>query len=95
MSSGPEGRERCPARTNPMMGRRDFVATAGVGLLASASRPAVAASADQLTWGVHVSLAPTWFEPAEASGIITPFMVLYACTTRWSNRCPAMPWLRA
>ena len=31
-----------------------------------------------MTWGVHVSLAPTWFEPAEASGIITPFMVLYA-----------------
>jgi peptide/nickel transport system substrate-binding protein len=27
---------------------------------------------------VHVSLAPTWFDPAEASGIITPFMVLYA-----------------
>ena len=41
-------------------------------------RPAAAASPDQLTWGVHVSLAPTWFEPAEASGIITPFMVLYA-----------------
>jgi peptide/nickel transport system substrate-binding protein len=37
-----------------------------------------AASPDRLTWGVHVSLAPTWFEPAEASGIITPFMVLYA-----------------
>ena len=28
--------------------------------------------------GVHVSLAPTWFDPAETSGIITPFMVLYA-----------------
>src|SRR4051794_10779159 len=32
----------------------------------------------QLTWGVHVSLAPTWFDPAETPGIITPFMVLYA-----------------
>jgi peptide/nickel transport system substrate-binding protein len=31
-----------------------------------------------MTWGVHVSLAPTWFDPAETSGIITPFMVLYA-----------------
>ena len=30
------------------------------------------------TWGVHVSLAPTWFDPAETPGIITPFMVLYA-----------------
>jgi len=32
----------------------------------------------QVTWGVHVSLAPTWFDPAETSGIITPFMILYA-----------------
>ena len=31
----------------------------------------------QVTWGVHVSLAPTWFDPAETSGIITPFMVIY------------------
>jgi peptide/nickel transport system substrate-binding protein len=27
---------------------------------------------------VHISLAPTWFDPAETPGIITPFMVLYA-----------------
>src|SRR5215467_4371020 len=78
MSSGREGREPCPARATPQMGRRDFVAAAGVGLLAGAARPAAAVSLDQLTWGVHISLAPTWFEPAEASGIITPFMVLYA-----------------
>ena len=32
----------------------------------------------QLTWGVHVTLAPTWFDPAETQGIITPYMVLYA-----------------
>jgi len=32
----------------------------------------------QLTWGVHVTLAPTWFDPAETPGIITPYMVLYA-----------------
>jgi peptide/nickel transport system substrate-binding protein len=78
MSSGREGREPCPARASPMMGRRDFVAAAGAGLLAGAPRLAAAAPSDQLTWGIHVSLAPTWFEPAEASGIITPFMVLYA-----------------
>jgi peptide/nickel transport system substrate-binding protein len=47
------------------------------------SMPAVAVSAGaaapegQMTWGVHISLAPTWFDPAETSGIITPFMVLY------------------
>jgi peptide/nickel transport system substrate-binding protein len=31
-----------------------------------------------MTWAVHVSLAPTWFDPAETSGIITPFLFLYA-----------------
>ena len=31
-----------------------------------------------MTWGVHISLAPTWFDPAETPGIGTPFMVLYA-----------------
>jgi peptide/nickel transport system substrate-binding protein len=40
--------------------------------------PVAAAPEGQLTWGVHVSLAPTWFDPAETLGIITPFMVMYA-----------------
>ena len=39
---------------------------------------AAAGPQGQLTWAVHVSLAPTWFDPAETSGIITPYMVLYA-----------------
>jgi peptide/nickel transport system substrate-binding protein len=43
-----------------------------------APAPAAAAPEGQLTWGVHVSLAPTWFDPAEAPGVITPFMFLYA-----------------
>jgi peptide/nickel transport system substrate-binding protein len=38
----------------------------------------VAAPEGQLTWAVHISLAPTWFDPAETPGMITPFMVLYA-----------------
>ena len=37
-----------------------------------------AVPASTLTIGVHVSLAPTWFDPAETQGIITPYMVLYA-----------------
>ena len=32
----------------------------------------------QITIGSHISLAPTWFDPAETAGIITPFMMLYA-----------------
>ncbi len=43
------------------------------------ARPAAAAGPEgQATWAVHIALAPTWFDPAETSGIITPFMVLYA-----------------
>src|SRR3989454_8112363 len=32
----------------------------------------------QMSWAVHVSVAPTWFDPAETSGSITSFMILYA-----------------
>jgi peptide/nickel transport system substrate-binding protein len=54
-----------------------LVACASFALLALAG-PVAAAPEGQLTWGVHVSLAPTWFDPAETLGIITPFMVMYA-----------------
>src|SRR5918999_6518430 len=32
----------------------------------------------QMTWAVHVTIAPTWFDPAETPGIITPYMFMYA-----------------
>jgi peptide/nickel transport system substrate-binding protein len=47
-------------------------------VLLIATGPAGAAPEGQMTWGVHISLAPTWFDPAETEGIITPFMVMYA-----------------
>src|SRR5215471_12081350 len=47
-------------------------------LLAACSVSPAAAAEGQITWGVHISLAPTWFDPAEAPGIITPFMLYYA-----------------
>jgi hypothetical protein len=31
-----------------------------------------------VTWGVHITLASRWLDPAETEGIITPFMFLYA-----------------
>jgi peptide/nickel transport system substrate-binding protein len=59
--------------------RRHVVGLLALGAAAGAPRFVRAAGADgQLTWGVHVSLAPVWFDPAEVSGNITPFMVLYA-----------------
>jgi peptide/nickel transport system substrate-binding protein len=48
-------------------------------LLTLVIAPAAAAAPEgQVTWAVHVSLAPGWFDPGETAGIITPFMFLYA-----------------
>ena len=44
-----------------------------------------------MTWGVHVSLAPTWFDPAETQGIITPFMVMYALHDALAKAMPGNP----
>ena len=53
--------------------------------------PALAAPEGQLTWAVHVSLAPTWFDPAETAGIITPFMFLYALHDALVKPMPGNP----
>ena len=47
-------------------------------LVAAGSMPARAAPEGKLTWGVHISLAPTWFDPGEMPSLITPYMVMYA-----------------
>ena len=41
-----------------------------------ATSPVAAAAEGQMTWAVHVSLAPAWFDPAETQ--FTSFMILYA-----------------
>jgi len=53
--------------------------------------PAAAASSGQLTYAVHVSLAPTWFDPAETPSLITPFMVLYAMHDALVKPMPGAP----
>jgi peptide/nickel transport system substrate-binding protein len=63
----------------PTARRRDILGLAALGALSSVASPVRAAASDgQLTIGVHISLAPTWFDPAETAGIITPFLVMYA-----------------
>ena len=47
-------------------------------LLGCVAGPAAAAPEGTMTWGVHITLASRWLDPAETEGIITPFMVLYA-----------------
>ncbi len=53
--------------------------------------PSSAAPEGQMTWAVHISLAPTWFDPAETSGIITPFMLLYALHDALVKPMPGNP----
>jgi hypothetical protein len=55
------------------IGRRDVLALGALGLTLGMPGMARAAANGQLTWGIHISLAPTWFEPAEASGNHHPF----------------------
>jgi peptide/nickel transport system substrate-binding protein len=44
-----------------------------------AARPAPASAAEgEMRWGLHVTLAAKWLDPAETEAFNTPFMVLYA-----------------
>src|SRR5439155_23996853 len=60
-------------------------------ILAGGIAPAVAAPEGQMVWGIHISLAPTRFDPAETTGIVTPFMVLYALPDAMVKPSPANP----
>jgi len=60
-------------------------------ILAGGIAPAVAAPEGQMVWGLHISLAPTWFDPAETTGIVTPFMVLYALHDAMVKPLPGNP----
>jgi peptide/nickel transport system substrate-binding protein len=71
------------------MARRSSLAAAG-----PEGRPE--APAGQITFAITVTLAPTWFDPAETPGVITPFFTLYALHDALLNpsawqRLPAWP----
>ena len=66
-----------PGRNALSATRRELLALAALGM--SGVRPALAAApTGQLTYGVHISLAPTWFDPAETPSLVTPYMLYYA-----------------
>ena len=72
--------------------RRHAVALLALALTVIAPSASRAATPEgQLTWGVHISLAPTWFDPAETPGIITPFMVMYALQDAMVKPMPGKP----
>jgi peptide/nickel transport system substrate-binding protein len=64
-----------------------------VALAATAGMPRtlLAAPEGQLVWGVHITLAPTYFEPAETPGLVTPFMILYALHDALVKPMPERP----
>ena len=49
-----------------------------VSLLVRMPAPLAAPPEGQVTWAVPVTLPASWFDPAEATGILIPFMVYYA-----------------
>ncbi len=51
---------------------------AALSLALEAHEPAHAAPEGTMTWGLHVTLASRWLDPAETEGLVTPFLVLYA-----------------
>jgi len=58
---------------------RPLVVLLALAFLVTPSTPRAGGGKDgQMTWAVHVSIAPTWFDPGEHPGIITSMMTFYA-----------------
>ena len=60
-------------------------------VILASTAPAAAAPEGQLAWAVQFALAPTWFDPAETTGILTPFFVLYAIHDALIKPMPGNP----
>ena len=58
--------------------RRMLAAATTLWLLGNTVGSFAGRSKGQLVWATHISIAPTWSDPAETGGVITPFMMLYA-----------------
>src|SRR6188474_565875 len=63
-----------------MNGRRTLALACVLVLALGCFEPAAAQAKPEgeMRWALYVTLAPLWFDPAEVSGQITPFWVLYA-----------------
>src|SRR5215468_3719206 len=90
----PSRREHDDPSSSAVMGdatRRELLYLAALGALAFGAKPANAAPEGRITIGAHVSLAPVWFDPAETSSIITPFMLMYAMHDAMAKAMPGNP----
>src|SRR5215813_1410404 len=73
------------------MTRRTAMVVLVLTILAGGATGAAAAPEGQVTWGIHVTLVPTWFDPAETTGIVTPFMLMYALHDAMVKPLPGNP----
>jgi len=71
--------------------RGPVMLTLVLAILALGVAPGAAAPDGQITWAVHFVIAPTWFDPAETPGIITPFVILYALHDAMVKPLPGNP----
>ena len=76
---------------SPSTTRRGVLGLSAAAMIGATLRAANAAPDGELRIGVHVSLAPTWFDPAETPGIITPFMLMYAMHDAMMKAMPGDP----
>src|SRR3989441_10316546 len=60
-----------------------------VTLLAAPAPAAAAAAEGERRWGLHVTLAARWLDPAETEAFTTPFMILYAVHDAMVKPLPA------
>ena len=71
---------------------RPLGATLILALVLAPPTPRAGATPDgQMTWAVHVSIAPTWFDPGEHSGIVTSMMIFYALHDALVKPMPGKP----
>ena len=80
------------ARLRPLPRLFVLLCVLAIAIPSFVSGPALAAPEGQMTWAVHVSIAPTWFDPAETPGIITPYMFLYALHDAVLKPMPGNPY---
>jgi len=86
----PRGREAIGI-TIPVT-RREALALAALGVAAGTAKPVRAAPPQgRITYAVHISLAATWLDPSQTSGIITPYMLLYALHDAMAKDMPGQP----
>jgi len=79
-------------RRRDRLARRDIMAFAAATAMGGGLRAAQAADATrQLVYAVHISLAPTWFDPAETPSLITPYLIYYALHDAMLKPMPGEP----